>query len=243
MIGMPTKQLTVVSIGLALLVGCNPEASQEEGMSQESAEEWTVLFNGKDLAGWRSYGQESAGSAWIVEDGALVLDVDDSTTDMTGGDLLTEGRYENFELELEWKISSGGNSGIFFGVQEIEGQNVAYETGVEMQILDDDRHADGEKAETSAGACYALYAATGAVVRPVGEYNKVRLVVRDSNVEHWLNDRKIVEYTIGSDDWLDRIAASKFADWEHFARYRKGHIALQDHTDRVWFRNIRIREL
>ena len=212
-------------------------------MAKETAEDWTVLFNGKDLTGWRSYGEESAGSAWIVKDGSIVLDADESTTAMTGGDLITEGQYENFELELEWKISAGGNSGIFFGVREIAGQRVAYETGIEMQILDNDNHADGKLPETSAGSCYALYAAAENVVRPVGEYNEVRLIVSDASVEHWLNGHKIVEYTIGSEDWSDRVAASKFADWEHFARYRNGHIALQDHTDRVWFRNIRIREL
>ncbi len=240
---MPMRKMTAFIICLGLLGGCNPETPQEESMSQVTAEEWTVLFNGKDLTGWRSYGEESAGSAWIVEGDALVLDVDDSTKAMTGGDLITDGQYENFELELEWKISEGGNSGIFFGVREIAGQRVAYETGIEMQILDDDNHIDGRVPETSAGSCYALYASAEDVVRPVGEYNKVRLIVRDANVEHWLNDHKIVEYTIGSDDWSGRVAASKFADWEHFARYRKGHIALQDHTDRVWFRNIRIREL
>jgi len=212
-------------------------------MAPEPAEGWTVLFNGKDLAGWRSYGEESAGSAWIVEDGALVLNVDDSTTEMTGGDLITDGQFENFELELEWKISAGGNSGIFFGVQEIAGQRVAYETGIEMQILDNDNHIDGKVPETRAGSCYALYAPAEDVVRPVGEYNQVRLIVRGANVEHWLNGQKIVGYTIGSEDWSDRVAASKFADWEYFGRFRKGHIALQDHTDRVWFRNIRIREL
>lgn len=237
------RKMTAFIVCLALLGGCNPATPQDEIVPHDTAAEWTVLFNGKDLTGWRSYGEESAGSAWIVEGDALVLDVDDSTTVMTGGDLITDGQYENFELELEWKISVGGNSGIFFGVQEIAGQDVAYETGIEMQILDDDNHIDGEVPETSAGSCYALYAAAEDVVRPVGEYNKVRLIVRDANVEHWLNDQKIVEYTIGSDDWSDRVAASKFADWEHFARFRKGHIALQDHTDRVWFRNIRIREL
>ena len=238
---MHKKQYLVV--GLALLTGFTSAVSQEQVTASETAANWTVLFNGNDLTGWRSYGEETAGSAWIVENGALVLDADDSTTGMTGGDLITEGQYENFELELEWKISAGGNSGVFFGVREIDGQNVAYETGIEMQILDDDIHVDGNVPETSAGACYALYASTEDVVRPVGEYNKVRLVVRDAKVEHWLNDRKVVEYTIGSGDWESRVAASKFADWEHFGRYRKGHIALQDHTDRVWFRNIRIRAL
>ena len=239
---MPVIKLISTTIFLTLLSGCNQSTSQEMTPNGASAE-WTVLFNGNDLTGWRSYGAESPGSNWVVEDGALFLDVDNSTTEMTGGDLITERQFENFELELEWKISEGGNSGIFFGVQEIAGQAVAYETGIEMQILDDDNHMDGKAAETSAGSCYALYPPTDDVVRPVGEYNEVRLIVRDANVEHWLNGQKIVEYAIGSDDWSSRVAASKFADWEHFARYKKGHIALQDHTDRVWFRNIRIREL
>jgi len=237
------RKMTAFTICLALLGGCNPETPQDESISQDAADEWTVLFNGKDLSGWRSYGEESARSAWIVEGDALVLDADDSTNAMTGGDLITVDQYENFELELEWKISAGGNSGIFFGVREIAEQNVAYETGIEMQILDDDKHIDGEVPETSAGSCYALYASAEDVVRPVGEYNKVRLIVRDAEVEHWMNGRKIVEYTVGSDDWANRVAGSKFADWEHFGRYRRGHIALQDHTDRVWFRNIRIRAL
>jgi hypothetical protein len=229
----------IITVLLTWMSSVIPVSAQEH---VTSTEDWTVLFNGHDLSGWRSYGEETAGSAWVVVDGALILDVDDSTTDMTGGDLITEGQYENFELELEWKISAGGNSGIFFGVQEIAGQRVAYETGIEMQILDDDNHADGQNPETSAGSGYALYPPAEDVVRPVGEYNEVRLVVRDGEVEHWLNGYKIVEYTIGSADWSARVAASKFADWEHFAQYRKGHIALQDHTDRVWFRNIRIRE-
>ena len=240
---MPMRNITAFIICLAFLGGCIRQTYLHESVSQNATGEWTVLFNGNDLKGWRSYGEATPGSAWIVEDGAIVLNVDESTTDMTGGDLITEGQYENFELELEWKISEGGNSGIFFGVQEIADQQVAYETGIEMQILDNDKHADGKLPETSAGACYALYPPSEPVTRPVGEYNKVRLLVRDAHVEHWLNGQKIVEYTIGSGDWSDRVAASKFADWEHFARYRKGHIALQDHTDRVWFRNIRIRAL
>lgn len=205
--------------------------------------EWTALFNGRDLDGWRSYNAGQPNPGWIVEDGAIVLDVDESTEEMTAGDLITEQQFERFELELEWRISEGGNSGVFFRVREIPGQEVAYLTGIEMQVLDDDVHVDGGNALTSSGACYALYAPTADVLRPVGEWNEVRLLVDGDRVEHWLNGRKIVEYVIGSDDWNRRVAESKFADWEHFAKYRKGHIALQDHTDRVWFRNIRIREL
>jgi hypothetical protein len=240
---MPICKIALIVICLACLAACDRNAPNDEILSQQSPAEWKALFNGKNLEGWRSYGETEPNPAWIVEDGAIVLDADENTTSTTGGDLITDDQYENFELELEWKISKGGNSGVFFGVQEFPGQDVAYETGIEMQILDNDNHADGKMPETSAGACYALYAATEDVVRPVGEYNEVRLLVRDGNVEHWLNGHKIVEYQIASEDWTRRVAASKFADWPHFARTRKGHIALQDHTDRVWFRNIRLREL
>ncbi len=240
---MTTGRVFVLIVLLSLFSSCERKDYQEESPSQQDAGDWIALFNGENLDGWRSYGEAAARPAWIVEDGAIVLNADESTTSMTGGDLITVGQYENFELELEWKISTGGNSGIFFGVQEIADQRVAYETGVEMQILDNDNHLDGQVRETSAGSCYALYAPAENVVRPVGEYNKVRLIVQDASIEHWLNGSKIAQYSIGSEDWANRVAASKFADWEHFARYRKGHIALQDHTDRVWFRNIRIRDL
>ncbi|MDH3442154.1 MAG: DUF1080 domain-containing protein [Gammaproteobacteria bacterium] len=228
-----------VTVVATILFGCTGEYS----VQGDGDAEWTTLFAGTSLDGWRTYGEDTPRSTWAVEDGAIVLDVDESTTAMTGGDLMTVGQYENFELELEWKISEGGNSGIFFGVREIADHEVAYLTGIEIQVLDDDNHIDGQVAETSAGSCYALYAPTEDVVRPVGEYNEVRLIVNNLEVEHWLNGRKIAEYTIDSPDWQERVAASKFADWEHFGRYRKGHIALQDHTDRVWYRNIRIREL
>ena len=208
----------------------------------ESAE-WIELFNGENLDGWRTYGESAPRPAWIVEDGAIKLDVDESTTSTTGGDLITEEQFANFELVLEWKVSSGGNSGIFFGVREIPDHTVAFLTGVEMQVLDNAGHVDGQRAETSAGSCYALYAPARDLTRPVGEYNEARIVVRDGLVEHWLNGSLIVEYDMNSDDWDERVAASKFADWEHYGRYPSGHIALQDHTDPVWYRNIRIRPL
>lgn len=236
-------KLLYSSIVIVLLTGCAREGSGEDSAPQTVGAEWTVLFDGSTLDGWRSYGDSEPGAEWIIEDDAIVLNVDDETETMTGGDLITDGQYENFELELEWRISEGGNSGIFYGVREIEGHEVAYLTGIEMQVLDDDEHPDGQNPETSAGSSYALYPPTQNVVRPVGEYNQVRIVVNNLEVEHWLNGQKVAEYTIDSPDWQERIAASKFADWEHFGKYRKGHIGLQDHTDPVWYRNIRIREL
>lgn len=235
--------------GLVLLAACdsgtprNGIVPEDQPMTGNAAGEWIELFNGSDLDGWRTYNQDAPNPAWIVEDGAIVLDVDDDTEEMTGGDLITERQFENFELELEWKLSEGGNSGIFYRVREMPEHDVAYLTGIEMQILDDDRHIDGGEPKTSAGACYALYPPTADVVRPVGEWNSVRLVVENGHAEHWLNGQKIVDYDVGSDEWNERVTASKFADWEHFAKYPRGHIALQDHTDPVWFRNIRIREL
>ncbi len=213
--------------------------------AQETDAGWTVLFDGETLDGWRTYGQSEPGAEWVVDEGAIHLNVDESTEwpTLTGGDLITVSQYENFELELEWKVTAGGNSGIFYGVREIEGHEVAYLTGIEMQVLDDDLHPDGQNPKTSAGSCYALYPPTADVVRPVGEYNTARLIVDNKHAEHWLNGQKVAEYTIGSADWKERIAASKFADWPHFGIYRKGHIALQDHTDPVWYRNIRIRAL
>jgi hypothetical protein len=241
---MNIKKFSALSgLVVMLAAACGASDPATDAESGPDADGWIELFSGENLDGWRSYGAESAQAPWKVQDGAIVLDVDDDEEEMTGGDLITDRQFENFELELEWKISPGGNSGIFFGVREIDGLDVAYLTGVEMQVLDDARHPDGAVPETSAGSCYALYARSEDVTRPVGEYNEARIVVRDGVVEHWLNGVKIVDYDMNSEDWARRVAASKFADWEHFARYRRGHIGLQDHTDRVWYRNIRIREL
>jgi len=243
MIEFRMRQIFGVATGAVLLYGCGPDIAPKVTVNENPESEWVVLFNGENLDGWHTYNENSVRPAWVVQDDAIVLDVDNASDERLGGDLTTDAQYENFELELEWKITEGGNSGIFWGVREIEGTSDGYVSGLEMQVLDNIKHPDGQSLLTSAGACYGLYPTLEDVVKPVGEYNQVRLVVDNGNIEHWLNGIKVTEYDLNSEDWAERIANSKFADWEHFAKYRKGHIALQDHTDKVSYRNIRIKEL
>jgi hypothetical protein len=171
---------------------------------------------------------------WQVVDGAL-------TRVAGAGDLITIDQFANFELELEWNVSPGGNSGIFFRATE-EAERI-YETAPEMQVLDDAAHADGGNRLTSAGANYGLYAPPEGVVKPAGEWHAVRIVVDSAHVEHWLNGVKVVEYDLWSPEWEAKVAASKFVEWPGYGRATRGHIGLQDHGDWVAYRNIRIREL
>jgi hypothetical protein len=185
---------------------------------------------------WRGYGRTDLPAGWQMVDGAL-------TRVGQGGDIITRETYDNFELTLEWKISPGGNSGIFFRVVEDSAFNAVYLTGAEMQVLDNAGHADGKNPLTSAGSNFALHAPTRDVTKAVGEWNEARLLVNGSHVEHWLNGEKVVEYELWGDDWKRRVQASKFNAWPRYGMARGGHIALQDHGDWVAFRNIRIRRI
>lgn len=205
--------------------------------TDEQQEGFRLLFDGKTLNGWRGFKSDQPPTAWKVEDGAIVLRPDEGTR----GDLMTIEEFNDFELRLQWKVSPGGNSGIFFRVDA--SQIVPWNTAPEMQVLDDDRHLDGQNPKTSAGANYGLHARSRDTLRPVGAWNDVRIVAQGNHVEYWLNGFKVVEYEIGSEDWNQRVAESKFKDMPLFGKVARGHILLQDHGDIVWFRNIRIREL
>jgi hypothetical protein len=158
-----------------------------------------------------------------------------------GGDIMTSEQFENFELELEWKIQGAGNSGVMFRVTE--DADATYHTGAEMQVLDDAGHRDGQSRLTSAGSNFALHPSPAGVVKPAGEWNAARLVANGAHVEHWLNGQKMVEYELWTPQWDSLVAASKFAQWPGYGKNRRGHIVLQDHGDTVAYRNIRIRVL
>lgn len=198
----------------------------------ERAAGWELLFDGRTLDGWQNFKKPGAPRGWSVEGGALARTGD-------GGDLVTTAQYADFELALEWRVVAGGNSGVFFHVAD-EGSYV-WESGPEMQILDNDGHPDGRNPLTSAGSNYALHAPPADLTRPVGMWNEARLVVKGPRVEHWLNGEKLVEYDLWTDAWKAAVAASKFAKMPGYGLARRGRIALQDHGDRVEFRNVKLR--
>lgn len=224
-------------LGAGGLFGLSPQNGINSLTAQERQQGWRLLFDGRSLRGWRGFKGPEVPQAWKVEDGAMayVPGNDDR------GDIMTQEEFQNFELRLQWKISEGGNSGIFFHVSP--DKDWSWQTGPEMQVLDNQGHADGKSPLTSAGSNYALHAPSSDVTRPVGEWNQVRLLVDGSHVEHWLNGVKIVEYELWSEDWKQRVQASKFKDMEDYGLARRGHIVLQDHGDKVWFRDIKIRPL
>lgn len=197
---------------------------------------WTALFDGKSTEAFRGFKQESFPvQSWGVEAGAL------RSLPTKEVDLVTRERFEDFELELEWKVAEAANSGIMFHVSEDEPET--YMTGPEMQIVDDANTKDGKQPKNSAGSLYALLGPTNKRCHPAGEWNRVRLLVRGPHVEHWMNDVMILQYELGSEPLKALIADSKFKAWPRFAREKSGHIALQNHGGSVWFRNIRVRRL
>jgi len=208
--------------------------SQNTLSEAERSAGWRLLFDGQTTAGWRNYGKQTISDGWVVQDGAL-------TRTGAGGDIITSDQFGNFELTIDWKIAPRGNSGVFYRASEEK--DAIYWNAVEMQVLDDAGHPDGQSRVTSAGAAYDLYPAPAGHVKPAGEWNTARLIVNGNHVEHWLNGVKLLEYEFGSRDWASKIAGSKFKPHAKFGKNAQGHIGLQDHGDVVAFRNIKVRVL
>ena len=193
------------------------------------------LYNGRDLTGWRGYKSQSVPAGWSAKDGTL-------TKSKGIGDLLTTEQFGDFDLSFDWKLSRGGNAGVFYrGTEEYDH---IYWSAPEYQLLDDAHHADGRSRLTSAGADYALYPPPAGVVKPADEWNSSRILVQGNHVEHWLNGQKVVEYELNSPDWEAKVKASKFKDYPNYGRAARGYIGIQgDHDGALTLRNIRIREL
>jgi hypothetical protein len=208
------------------------------GFASAADSGWTVLFDGTKTDAWKTYGKDASLSAcgWVVEKGTLRA----APEAQTKCDLATKESFKDFELELEWKVSPGGNSGVMYDVAETD--KPSYHTGPEMQVLDDGGHQDGRNPKTSAGSLYALVAPAGKTLKPVGEWNQARLVKKGAHVEHWLNGTKLLEYELGSPALTALIADSKFKDWKNFAREGQGRLVLQHHGQEVWFRNVRVKK-
>jgi hypothetical protein len=219
---------------------------------EEKAEGWILLFDGKSFEGWQGLGREGIPEGhWIIDNGTIkkVQSVDvplqEDGQPLVGGDLLTIQTFENFELFFEWKISQAGNSGIKYNVSE--DMSTSYPPnhaalGFEYQILDDDGHPDAQVSNShTAAALYDLIAPQNKNLKPVGKFNTARIIFQGNHGEHWINGVKVLEYDLETPQMNDLMAASKYKDITDFAKKRKGHIVLQDHTDSVWFRNIKIR--
>jgi hypothetical protein len=202
---------------------------------------WMLLFDGKSLDGWRGYNRpDASGTQWRVEDGQLTVPPSGGRDTRGARDLITTATFRQFDLTWEWRIAPGGNSGLKYFV--LEDRDAAI--GHEYQMIDDERHADakiGPHRQTA--AFYDVLAAANRPLKPAGEVNTSRVLVRGNHVEHWLNGQRVLQYELDSPELRAAIEKSKFKDIERFGKPQDGHILVQDHGDRVWFRNIRIRRL
>ncbi len=251
--------LLLIFIGFTLLIECVSRRAKTENegktespdtmmaqadvfnrLTDEEIEAgWKLLFDGYSTAGWRGYNRNEMDEGWTVEDGSLVAlgkggDI--------GGDIITDEEFDSFELTLEWKISTGGNSGILYRV--VEGDYPAvYATGPEYQIIDDLGFPEPLENWQTTGANYGMHPPQKAKIKPAGEWNSSRIIIEKNRVEHWLNGVKVVEYTLWSDEWNRLVAEGKWRDYPDYGKASRGHISLQDHGSKTWFRNIKIRSL
>lgn len=235
----------IIALFPVVALACHTASKTTETTKGSSTKNngWQILFDGSSKDNWHIYNNRSDGSAWKVQNGILYLDPAAKKSGAGGGDLVTNEEYENFDLKLEWKIDSAGNSGIIFLTQEDQKYGQSYLTGPEMQIIDNNGHRDAKINKHRAGDLYDLIASSTENVRPWGQWNEIEIVINKGKLDLFQNGAKVVSTTMWDDNWKNMIAASKFKNWAGFGMFRKGKIALQDHGNGVSFRNIRIKRL
>lgn len=205
---------------------------------QEKQDGWKLLFDGSTTTGWRKLGfKEFPTKAWSIEDGAFHL-----AKGGGGGDLAYQDKFENFELSFEWKVAPGSNSGVKYRVQEQPRQSFAF--GCEYQIIDDNLAADARMPKRQTASLYDVIAPKAdKKLKPVGEWNQSRIIVKGNHAEHWLNGEKVVEFDFFSPEWEAAVAKSKFKNRKDFGRPALGYITIQDHQEEAWYRSIKIKVL
>lgn len=238
---------------LCFMAACNPaekkqketKTIQQDVTSEElkSSNDWTILFDGSSLDNWKGYLSEDIYQEWTIQDDAMVF----TPSNVGGKNIITKEKYTNFILSLEWKISEAGNSGIFWGVHEDEKFSEAYMTGPEIQVLDNEKHPDSFVGNGihKAGSLYDLIGYPAEDIYPAGEWNQCVLEVNQTaNIARvTMNEKTTISFPLHGVEWEKMVTNSKFKDWEGFGKYRTGHIGLQDHSDQVSFRNIKIKKL
>lgn len=203
---------------------------------------WISLFDGKSFNGWHGFNKTGTIPNWDIEEGAMVCL--GAAADASGGDIVTDAAFENFDLKWEWKISKAGNSGVMYHVVEGEKYSAPYQTGPEYQLIDDIGFPAKLEEWQKTGADYAMYNANDKKkLKPVGEWNTSRIVFNKGHVEHWLNGKKIVEFQAWDTDWTNKKTTGKWKDYPDYGSAKKGLIALQDHGQKVFFKNIKIKIL
>lgn len=233
--------------GLSSSCGSKGKTVKEEVKIEVKDEGWIPLFDGTSTKGWRGYNKsEFPSTGWEIVDGTLHCIASGTGEAGGGGDIIYDKKFSNFELSLEWKISEGGNSGVFILAQEVPGEPM-YKSSPEMQILDNDKHPDaklGVNGNRMAGSLYDLIPAVPQNTKPAGEWNQAGILVYQGTVVFKSNGVNVVEFHLWTDDWKKLCAGSKFKDWSWFIDTAKeGYIGLQDHGNDVWFRNVKIREM
>lgn len=227
--------LTALAVAAVAAGTATAQSAPNTITPKEKAEGWSLLFDGRTTSGWRGYKAQSMPAGWSVVDGTLTKSTETE-------DIVTTGQYGDFELDVDWKIGSGGNSGIFYrGTEEYDH---IYWSAPEFQLLDDANAPDGKSRLTAAGSDYALYPAPAGIVKPAGEWNTTRIIVKGAHVEHWLNGTKMATYELWSPEWTAKVKQSKFSPYAHYGMAKRGLIGIQgDHPGMLALRNIKIRAL